>query len=885
MGGGTLFFGDGNSMQINNADFGPFERVLDTRVRRRQFKHEYTYATSGTFVLNFEEGNRNFGVLNMWNSGNTRFYVETMVRVEVQGQCNDSPRFLVPPLDIGAVGEVFTHNPGAFDPDGDSLAYELETCKQGFGTPVRDYRFPDVYDAQASGGAATAKDGGALQYRIDSITGTLFWDAPAFAGEYNVAFRVLEYRKINGSFQLIGSVVRDMQIYVQASDNEPPLIDTPPDVCVEAGAVVSGQVMASDPNDDLIKVQAYGPMFEEDYPNPAVLDPLPVDYQPTPVVVDMTWNTTCQDVRAAPYEVQFRATDLRPPWDVELTAYGQWQIQVNGPAPTNVAVQLSQGTRAVLTWDRYQCANAEALWVYRKVESYDLPEDSCLTGIPANAGYERVQSLGKRDTVWVDTNEGEGLARGATYCYRLVAIFPEPKGGVSYASEEVCVTIEAAAPVTTKVSVEETGLENGAIGVAWEPPFDLDTLPYTYEVYRFGGLDGETNGTLVATTEHESLLDTALNTLDSSFHYAIVAYDSSGILLDTAAAASQVMLNLEPRNQAILLTWNAEVPWSNTAQGYPYHYIYRNRTDPMQEGGNTFMLLDSVRVDSVGFRYRDEGQAIDRTVEANREYCYWVVTQGTYGNPKTDFLNPLQNSSPTQCVYPNDTLPPCAIENLQVLNVDGTEGCQEFLANQPCDFSQFTNRITWDYPEGGGCQQDVVAYRVYYARLPDDEFTSLVEVPVSLYDHEGLPSFAGCYRVSAVDRSGNEGPLSEPVCRDNCPQYYLPDVFTVNGDSINETWGSLADAYWLGTGDNRCPRFARSVTLQVFNRWGEAVYSYASEPEESPDYLGFIQWNGQTNGGKALPEGVYYYQVEVVFEMLEPIESRQTFKGMVHLLR
>ncbi|HEU5290812.1 MAG TPA: hypothetical protein VFU05_09235, partial [Cyclobacteriaceae bacterium] len=53
-------------------------------------------------------------------------------------------------------------------------------------------------------------------FSIDPIDGTLTWDAPGNAGEYNVAFIVKEWRKINGQWIEIGFVRRDMQIIVIA---------------------------------------------------------------------------------------------------------------------------------------------------------------------------------------------------------------------------------------------------------------------------------------------------------------------------------------------------------------------------------------------------------------------------------------------------------------------------------------------------------------------------------------------------------------------------------------------------------------------------------------------------------------------------------------------
>ncbi len=81
-------------------------------------------------------------------------------------------------------------------------------------------------------------------------------------------------------------------------------------------------------------------------------------------------------------------------------------------------------------------------------------------------------------------------------------------------------------------------------------------------------------------------------------------------------------------------------------------------------------------------------------------------------------------------------------------------------------------------------------------------------MPPAFYVHGNLPHHAGCYYVTAVDRSGNECP-SNTVCKDNCPYYELPNVFTPNGDGSNDLFTPFP-----------CPRFVQSVSFVVHNRWG-----------------------------------------------------------------
>ena len=56
-------------------------------------------------------------------------YVETVLTMNSGLGLNQSPILSVPPIDQGCLGRIFTHNPGAYDPDGDSLRYEIRAAQ------------------------------------------------------------------------------------------------------------------------------------------------------------------------------------------------------------------------------------------------------------------------------------------------------------------------------------------------------------------------------------------------------------------------------------------------------------------------------------------------------------------------------------------------------------------------------------------------------------------------------------------------------------------------------------------------------------------------------------------------------------------------------------
>jgi hypothetical protein len=174
-------------------------------------------------------------------------------------------------------------------------------------------------------------------FTIDSQTGDITWDVPLFAGEYNIAIMIQEYR--NGI--LVGNVIRDMQITVVTCNNQPPQIAPEPDYCIEAGEFLQFNISASDPDGDDIDLQAYGG------PMSGVLHP--ASFQPN--TGSFTWNPQCEEVRNQPYSVVFQAVDdgYIPLADVETV-----NIKVVAPRVENPTA-LATGNSIALNWDINEC--------------------------------------------------------------------------------------------------------------------------------------------------------------------------------------------------------------------------------------------------------------------------------------------------------------------------------------------------------------------------------------------------------------------------------------------------------------------------------------------------------------------------------------------------
>ncbi|HLG34182.1 MAG TPA: T9SS type A sorting domain-containing protein [Bacteroidia bacterium] len=166
--------------------------------------------TDWQFSVDVNARNENITTLND-PGGQSLTVVATLNNILAPIDC--SPGFSNPPLAFLCVNQQMTYNHAAIDADGDSLVYtlvgSLQTIVPNNIQPV-DYLFP----FSATNPISTAPPGIVVNPQTGEVTLTATGN-----GELGVmAFRVDEYR--NG--QLIGSVMRDMQVYVIVCTNNVP---------------------------------------------------------------------------------------------------------------------------------------------------------------------------------------------------------------------------------------------------------------------------------------------------------------------------------------------------------------------------------------------------------------------------------------------------------------------------------------------------------------------------------------------------------------------------------------------------------------------------------------------------------------------------------------
>lgn len=136
----------------------------------------------------------------------TELYVESTLN-NVAGACNNSPTFSNIPIAFVCIGQTFNYNHGVLDADGDSLAYEFITPKISESSNV----------TFISPATATTPISSSTPFTLSPTTGQISF-TPNQVQIGIMAIRVKEYR--NGT--LIGTVIRDMQIYTTPCSNNLP---------------------------------------------------------------------------------------------------------------------------------------------------------------------------------------------------------------------------------------------------------------------------------------------------------------------------------------------------------------------------------------------------------------------------------------------------------------------------------------------------------------------------------------------------------------------------------------------------------------------------------------------------------------------------------------
>jgi len=145
---------------------------------------------------------RNNAITSLQNPGNQSLYLQANLN-DAPGVCNSTPTFTNSPSAFFCLGAPISYNPGAVDPDGDSLVYALIPARAYPGTPI-------PYQPGFSATQPIKNNGGADAVILDPHTGTMTV-TPSVLQVAVVCYQVTEYR--NGV--MVGQTSRDVEVVVR----------------------------------------------------------------------------------------------------------------------------------------------------------------------------------------------------------------------------------------------------------------------------------------------------------------------------------------------------------------------------------------------------------------------------------------------------------------------------------------------------------------------------------------------------------------------------------------------------------------------------------------------------------------------------------------------
>jgi gliding motility-associated-like protein len=318
------------------------------------------------------------------------------------------------------------------------------------------------------------------------------------------------------------------------------------------------------------------------------------------------------------------------------------------------------------------------------------------------------------------------------------------------------------------------------------------------------------------------------------YYYKVELWEKGGSIVDNdPEIASSLYPKLTPSDKSTIINFGRYAPWVNSR-----YEIYR-----CTNTGADKILIDVTNRET----YRDEG------LRNGQEYCYLIRSEGFRNINGVEYRN--ENWSHVACVTPVDNVPPCQ---------------PAFTGETFCDENR-RNQINWTYDHS--CMYDFKKFLIYFS-YDGTDYQNIATIErdknnpyETNYSYSDENLRVGFYYVAAVDSAENESlKIITPFISNPCTTYELPNVFTPNGDGINDVFQS----YYPKDG------VPRTVNMQIFNRWGKLVFK-----TEDPD----INWDGRDIGSKRfVPTGVYYYICDLLENWQPPAGPKFTpFSGFIYV--
>jgi hypothetical protein len=312
-GSGILSFGDGNTHSPPTVNSIP--QPGQAHVGLVEYSFNYTYAAPGVYTISYRELNRNRDIINMTQSINLPFYIETQITIDPFVGCYQTPVLLTPAVFTTALlkDKDVAISYAATSPDDILFQYDLVnplTADPGGIVFPAPYTFPE----NAS---------------INTFNGLFNWDAKyqgqARAGEYAFAIQISHWKKKDdGTYIRLGHTLVDTQIILEdildlSSFNPKDDIEDNGRLYVPSGETKSIKVIYKSFNNNEIVLNVYSELVDI----PGAVSFQQYDSSTNMKVGILTVNSQPALDRDEPYIITLRGTE-EPyyfPTDINLMFY------------------------------------------------------------------------------------------------------------------------------------------------------------------------------------------------------------------------------------------------------------------------------------------------------------------------------------------------------------------------------------------------------------------------------------------------------------------------------------------------------------------------------------------------------------------------------------
>ena len=450
-----------------------------------------------------------------------------------------------------------------------------------------------------------------------------------------------------------------------------------------------------------------------------------------------------------------------------------------------------------------------------------------------------------------------------------------------------------APPVIRRASVTRTGTSGGKVNITWIPSTSRDAAKYT--IYR--SLDGQ-DYQFLDSVAGTSYTDQGLNTYNQPYHYRLKAIDSCDNLSDSFSTPHKT-INLEANGteEAVILSWTA-YKGRTVSQ---YHVLRGSEVLYTVSGEQTFLRDEKVICDTF-YNYQvralmegdtsiqalsntDSAKATDNTpprpIYLNRASVTrfnevvelkWQASEAYDAqayqiyrrNENTGDFNQIAEVKHPNTTY-QDSFP---INNREVCYFvkvkDACNNTSEF-SNRGCiiqpdgEALDLENELSW--PPYQKWQKGTRTYEVF-KQTGDSTYQSLARLDSSQrsYLDQELRDSADqfCYYIQAKGFGEGTFSRSTKICLEQSAIVHIPNTFSPGvTPNLNDQFGPEG-------------LYIANYEMQVYNRWGEQVFSTSTSEK----------WDG-TYQGELVPQGVYHYQIV----MRSEDGSRQTYSGVLTVIR